>query len=121
MSNQTIQGKPLNVPILLAVGAGFFAAYIDLTANHAPDYQWTVIFSCFIAGLTYVYLLPSVVAFSTSASPRWFILFLNLFLGVTVIGWLICMTWAMTAQRQHTIIHLSDEPAHNIFLRKQNR
>jgi len=47
-------------------------------------------------GLTFVmYFLPSIVAFARSKRDTAAIVLLNLFLGWTVIGWVVALVWAV--------------------------
>lgn len=48
----------------------------------------------FIAG--YIYFLPSVIAHKRNHHNRKAILVLNLFLGFTLIGWVVSLSWAFT-------------------------
>ena len=52
-------------------------------------------------GLLLLYLLPTIIAFRNGHPNRWVILALNVFLGSTIIVWVICLIWANKA------IHLS--------------
>jgi len=67
----------------------------------------TVVLGLFIFGLFVflIYFLPTIVAFNKAHPNRWVILALNVFLGSTVIVWVICLIWAMKA------IHISEGSA----------
>lgn len=41
-----------------------------------------------------VYVLPALTAFRRGHPSRWTILVVNLLLGVTLLGWIICLCWA---------------------------
>ena len=56
----------------------------------------TVIWIIIIA---YFYLLPSFIAIQKRSIMTIPILFLNLFLGWTLIVWLLCFVWACTANK----------------------
>lgn len=55
----------------------------------APLHFLIVLAVCFVP-----YFVPSIVAFSRNKINRIAILMLNLFLGWTVIGWVIALVWA---------------------------
>jgi hypothetical protein len=42
------------------------------------------------------YLLPYIIAKSRGMANRWSIFFLNLFLGWTLIGWVISLCWSVS-------------------------
>jgi len=46
-----------------------------------------------------IYFLPSYLAFGAKKKDRWLILFLNLTVGWTVIGWVLCMVGVVISQR----------------------
>lgn len=57
------------------------------------------------------YLLPSVVAFYRGHTNRLWIASLNILLGWSLVGWLVCMIWACTRNTQHTVCRCgSGEP-----------
>ena len=49
----------------------------------------------FVGGL--VYLLPSIIAFQRRLQRRRSLLVTNILLGITVIGWVGCLFWSLTA------------------------
>ena len=51
----------------------------------------------------WIYLLPSVVAFTRKHHYRWGILIGNMFFGATGLGWVICMIVAVTPD--YRLIH----------------
>ena len=53
--------------------------------------------------LLFIYLIPSIVAFSRKHPNRWIIFALNVFVGGTGFVWVICLIWAMKA------IHISNQ------------
>lgn len=58
-----------------------------------------------------VYFLPSILA--KKESPQWAIFFVNLFLGWTLLGWLVALIWGLSysdTPRQKTIINNQPEP-----------
>lgn len=73
ISSQSVYG-PHDLPILAAVFT------FDLV---------------FVGGL--VYLLPSIIAFQRRLQRRRSLLVTNIFLGITVIGWVGCLFWSLTA------------------------
>ena len=46
------------------------------------------------------YMFPTIVAMLRGHHNRWAILIFNLVLGLTVVGWLIALTWSATAVRR---------------------
>lgn len=47
----------------------------------------------------FIYLLPSYIALQKGSIMAGFIFFLNLFLGWTVLIWVICFVWAATTDK----------------------
>lgn len=47
----------------------------------------------------YFYLLPSFIALQKRSIMTGFIFFLNLFLGWTILFWVVCFVWAATTDR----------------------
>lgn len=54
------------------------------------------LFICLL--LLFVHFLPSYIAFSRYHPARWAILLVNIFFGWTLIGWVITVVWALSAQ-----------------------
>lgn len=50
-----------------------------------------------VLALPALYFLPAIVGFVRRKQNRWAILWLDLFLGWTVIGWIVLMVWALGA------------------------
>ena len=46
--------------------------------------------------VAFVYFIPTIVAFGRGHHNRWPIAILNLFLGGTLIGWVIALVWSLT-------------------------
>lgn len=46
--------------------------------------------------ILFLYFVPSFVAFLRNHHNRWAILLLNVFLGFTMIGWVIALIWSAT-------------------------
>ena len=55
----------------------------------------SLVFLLTIAGA--VYLAPSITAFARSHPNRWLIAALNVFGGLTVLGWVLALLWALQA------------------------
>ena len=56
---------------------------------------WTYILSAiFIVAALFVYLIPTVIAFRKGHPKRGLIFVVNLFLGITVLGYIGVMLWA---------------------------
>lgn len=48
--------------------------------------------------LALLYLLPTYIAFARSARSRYAIFFINLLLGMTMIGWIAALVWSMVEE-----------------------
>lgn len=56
---------------------------------------WTYILSAiFILAATFIYMIPTVIAFRKNHPKRGLILLVNLLLGVTLLGYVGAMLWA---------------------------
>ena len=65
----------------------------------------------FILILVIPYFLPSIIAFLRKHHNSAAILLLNIFLGWTIIAWIACLVWALTAtQREQTINIITPAP-----------
>jgi hypothetical protein len=62
----------------------------------------------FIVGFC-IYFLPSIVAFRRDRHNKGAILVLNMFLGWSVIGWVIAMVWAVSSS-QPVVVQGQDPP-----------
>lgn len=63
----------------------------------SPDQHATVWPVLFIAiGALCLYLLPSIIGFKRGVSSRFVLLLMNLFVGWTVLMWVVCLIWAVT-------------------------
>jgi len=60
----------------------------------------------FIFFLFLIYFIPTIIAFSKGKRNKGAIFALNLFLGLTFIGWIISLVWALT---QDGIVVVSKE------------
>ena len=63
-----------------------------------PHDRW--IEMTFLALLFFVYFAPAVVASSRSHTSSAAIWFANFFVGWTVIGWVLCLIWALSGRRE---------------------
>jgi hypothetical protein len=52
-----------------------------------------------IGFIAFVYFFPTFVAFFRSKRDTLAIFVLNLFLGWTLVGWVICLTWSLVKDR----------------------
>ena len=55
----------------------------------------------FIVAFAAIYLLPSLVAWYRRHHQGGAIIVLNLFLGWSLLGWVVALVWALTAVRPH--------------------
>lgn len=51
-----------------------------------------------------IYFLPSILGFSAKKDNKFAIFLLNLFLGWSLIGWVVALVWAVSKDKQQTII-----------------
>ena len=58
------------------------------------------------------YFLPSIVAFSRGKDNAAAIFILNFFLGWTLIGWVVCLVWALSGNKSTTVIVNNTGPAY---------
>lgn len=65
---------------------------------HWPSPDWLLVLPLV---LTLVGFLPSIIAFARGHHNRFAILALNVFLGWTLIGWVLALVWALTAVRRN--------------------
>jgi hypothetical protein len=63
----------------------------------------------FLLGVLGFYFLPTIVAFGRARHNKVAILVLNLFLGWTVIGWVISLVWAVSSSQPQVIV-VRDQP-----------
>jgi len=54
----------------------------------------SIFFFPFFGFGTFMYFLPSIIAFAKNKRDLLVIFLLNLFLGITVIGWVVALVWA---------------------------
>ena len=48
-----------------------------------------------------IYLIPSIIAFRRDAASRWVIFLVNVFLGWTLLIWLVTLIWACEGRRKN--------------------
>ena len=53
-----------------------------------------VLFSIFSLAALFVYFTPTWIAFRSGRDKKWQIFFVNLFLGVTIFGWIAALLWS---------------------------
>ena len=53
-----------------------------------------IVVTIVIFAIVIVYLLPTIIAYKVNHHNKFFILFLNVFLGWTWLGWIILCIWA---------------------------
>jgi hypothetical protein len=61
-----------------------------------------------VAGL---YFLPTIVAFNRNRHNKGAIFVLNLFLGWTVLGWVVSMVWAVSSSQSPVIVVQQQPPS----------
>lgn len=83
-------------------------AYADAMSNAIIEPEarsWTVtkVVSVVVAILTAGYMLPWAIA-AVRDVPHWFVFWINLLLGWTIIGWIVALIMSLRAQRQRVIL-----------------
>ena len=58
------------------------------------------------------YFLPTIIAFARKKDSAGAVFILNFFLGWTLIGWVICLIWALSDGRRTTVIVNNNGPAY---------
>ena len=58
--------------------------------------------------ITFVFVLPSVIAFTRRHKYRWIILAINIIFGATGVGWLISFIWAVWPQKTSLVDPIGD-------------
>jgi hypothetical protein len=57
-----------------------------------------------------MYFLPTIVAFNRNRHNKGAIFVLNLFLGWTVLGWVVSMVWAVSSSQPPVIVVQGQQP-----------
>jgi hypothetical protein len=57
-----------------------------------------------------MYFLPTIIAFNRNRNNKGAIFVLNLFLGWTVIGWVVSMVWAVSSSQPPVIVIQGPQP-----------
>jgi len=84
---------PINLMIHL-VGLGVCIAILPSIMGSTLDAGIAII----IVVALEIYFFPSTISFNRDQPNRFAILALNLFMGWTLIGWLVCLVWSLTAR-----------------------
>jgi hypothetical protein len=50
-----------------------------------------------------LYLLPAWISYARGMADRWSVFFLNLFLGWTLIGWVVALCWAVSGTARRSV------------------
>jgi len=58
----------------------------------------TILFAIIMG--TFIYFVPTIIAFSQGKKNRGAILALNLFLGWSFVGWVVSLVWALTHEEE---------------------
>jgi hypothetical protein len=64
-----------------------------------------LIFALFLLPFGAIHFLPTIVALLRHSRHTLAIFFVNLFLGWTVIGWVVAMIWAVTSEPKWRLAH----------------
>jgi Superinfection immunity protein len=57
-----------------------------------------------------MYFLPTIIAFNRNRHNKGAIFVLNLFLGWTVLGWVVSMVWAVSSSQPPVIVVQGQQP-----------
>jgi hypothetical protein len=87
--------RVVKVIVILSVLMGVLWSYAGDDATQKMDLAWHGFLLFFLSLMPY--LLPSIVADNRKHHQFLAILMLNLFLGWTLVGWVISLVWACTA------------------------
>jgi hypothetical protein len=66
-----------------------------------------------IAILIFLYLLPAWIAWSRKHQNKGPIILIDVFLGWTVIGWIVALIWSVGSTKKDTVVVLPAQPADN--------
>lgn len=58
----------------------------------------------------FIYFIPSIIALSKKKSNAVAIIVLNIFLGWSLLGWVIALVWALTADQQAQTVIINNQP-----------
>ncbi|WP_425491288.1 superinfection immunity protein [Nitrospirillum iridis] len=99
---------------IATVGIAAYAALVMINPHAGPSQMvsstiiqggsvtFTLVVVLLLVG--FIYFIPSIIAFHSRAGNRSAVLFLNLFLGWTLLGWIISLFWALAGASQATAI-----------------
>lgn len=51
-----------------------------------------------------VYFIPSIIGFSRGHKSKWGIFILNLFLGWSILGWIVSLVWSFSSAKESAVI-----------------
>ncbi|MDB5523588.1 MAG: superinfection immunity protein [Rhizobium sp.] len=93
----------------LLVGIGIWSIPLSVHAQsiaNLPDEQRKSIITVVVVGLA-IFLLPSWISLSRDHHNKGPIILVNLFLGFTVVGWLVALIWSVSAVKKNetVVIH----------------
>jgi hypothetical protein len=66
-----------------------------ILSRRVPLMEMRELLILLVIGFPVAYLLPAIVGFVRRKQNKWAIFLLNLFLGWTVIAWIVTMVWAL--------------------------
>ena len=64
--------------------------------SHTSPFWCYVAFTLIFILLVFLYFLPSIIAFKRQHKSRFGILIINIFLGLTFLGWVISLAWSVS-------------------------
>ena len=96
MENNTPYGlgfkNPIVITITSIIAIFFLALFIFNPTSRSSTYAYGMAVVFWVCA--YVYLIPSIIALSKKHPQFISILILNLFLGETIIAWIVALIWA---------------------------
>lgn len=102
----------------VCVGFGALAGLVLQVSPHQPGEQQPTVAGCAALGLlvflaALVYLTPAVIAFARAHHYRWVIGAINLFAGLTGIGWVATLFWAVWPSKTSLLDPIAGDPTSN--------
>lgn len=102
----------------LCVGFGALAGVVLQISPDQPGEQQPTVAGCAVLGflvflVASVYLAPAVIAFARAHHYRWVIGAINLFAGLTGIGWVATLFWAVWPSKTSFLDPIAGDPTSN--------
>lgn len=97
-----IAGIPYNIGIFLTSIAASIAITVFYTSGKDTGFDFAFLGLAFVLAeiFLYIYFLPAILAFENNNPNAYFIYVLNLLLGVTVVGWILALVFALKSDKK---------------------